>query len=345
MPIEAGDPDRRLRFGVLGCADIAGRRLIPALLGEPQVQLVAVASRKAAKAARFAERFGCEAVHGYEALLARTDLDAVYVPLPSGLHAEWVERALRAGRHVLAEKPLTTRPSTTRRLVALARERNLVLAENFMFIHHPQHEQVRRQVAAGAIGSVHGFRAAFSIPARPEADIRYRADLGGGALLDVAGYPLRAARLLLDGELEVIGATLRPDPRRGVDLGGAALLRTDDGVWVQLDFGLDDAYRCEYQILGSAGTISVARAFTPPADLAPDLRIDRGTGEDRLRLPAADQWALAVAAFVTTVRSGTGSTAPGEDALAQAVLLEGIRAAASDRPPPQAGRSVVGRVQ
>ncbi|WP_067793997.1 Gfo/Idh/MocA family protein [Actinomadura formosensis] len=321
--------DGRLRFGVLGCADIAWRRAIPALCGDPRAELVAVASRDIAKARRFADRFGCAAVEGYGPLLARPDIDAVYVPLPPGLHAEWAGAALDAGKHVLSEKPLTTGAAETAGLVRAAEARGLLLMENFMFVHHPQHAEARRLLAEGAIGAVRAFHASFTIPRRPDGDIRYRAGLGGGALLDVAGYPVRAARLLLGGPLAVAGAVLGHDPALGVDTGGAALLRTADGIPAQLAFGLDDAYRCEYEVRGSEGVLRVDRAFTPPDDFRPALRVERAGEVTEPALPPADQFGRAVGHFVTTALSGEGYGASAADALEQATLVDGIRRAAS----------------
>jgi NDP-hexose-3-ketoreductase len=182
-----------LRFGLLGCADVAWRSMLPAMTADPDISVVAVASRNVARARRFADRFGCEAMTSYERLLARSDIDAVYVPLPAMLHAEWVEEALLTGKHVLAEKPLTHSHQATSRLFQLAHARGLHLLENFMFLRHTQHTAVASLLADGAIGELRGFESAFTIPPRPADDIRYQPDVGGGALLDIGVYPIRAA--------------------------------------------------------------------------------------------------------------------------------------------------------
>lgn len=316
-----------LRFGVLGCADIARRRVVPALLATPGARLAAVASRDPRRAGRFADEFGCSPAPGYQELLERDDLDAVYLPLPPSLHPQWIRRALMAGKHVLAEKPLTTSSAETAELTALARSSGLVLAENVMFVHHPRHEQVRKLLADGAIGVPRAFSAAFTVPRRPPGDIRLSAALGGGALLDIGGYPLRAAQLFLGPGLRVAGAALRTARGAEVDCGGSALLVDDDGATAQLTFGIDHAYVCRYEILGSSGRITVDRAFTPPADHAGEIRLDRADGTERLRTPAADQCVNTLAAFVRAVR--TGEVATGHDAmLRQAELIEEIRRSA-----------------
>lgn len=178
-----------LRLGVLGCAGIAVRRMLPAFAACPDIEIAAVASRDPAKARQVAERFGCRPVHGYGELLELDDIQAVYIPLPAALHAQWTEAALNTGRHVLAEKPLTTDRQRTGELLELADTRDLVLMENVMFVHHHLHRAVRSLVADGAIGELRAFQAAFTIPPLPDGDIRYDPELGGGALADVGVYP------------------------------------------------------------------------------------------------------------------------------------------------------------
>ena len=124
---------KTVRVGVLGCAGIATRRMLPAFAAAPGTRVIAIASRETGRAEQTARLFGCEPVTGYENLLARNDIDAVYVPLPAALHACWTERALGCGKHVLCEKPLTTSAGQTRRLARLADEKGLVLKENFVF--------------------------------------------------------------------------------------------------------------------------------------------------------------------------------------------------------------------
>jgi predicted dehydrogenase len=312
-----------IRIGVLGCADVAWRRVLPAFRADRHVRIVAVASRTGDRAAKFAAEFGCAAVVGYQSLLDRDDVDAVYLPLPSGLHAEWIRRALETGRHVLTEKPATTRAEDTAELVALARARGLVLMENFMFLHHSRHERVRRLLADGVAGEVKGFHSTFTIPARPAGDIRLDADLGGGALLDNGAYPVRAAQLLLGPDLEVAGANLMTDPRHGVDIAGSALLYRSDGVTAQLTFGMDHHYLNDYHVHGSSGRLSIDRAFTPPADQPPEITVARQGRVDHVTLPAEDQCAKTVAAFAAAIRTGT---CPDPGAMVrQATLIDEIR--------------------
>ncbi|MFG2044490.1 Gfo/Idh/MocA family protein [Dactylosporangium sp. NPDC048998] len=317
-----------VRFGVLGCADIARRRMLPALLADPEVRLVAVASRDAAKARTFTDRFGGEPVGGYDALLERTDVDAVYLPLPAVLHAEWIRRALLAGKHVLAEKPLTTDHASAAALVELARERGLLLFENAMFLRHSQHEAVRGMVAGGAIGELRQFASAFTIPPKPPTDIRYQADVGGGALLDVGFYPIRAAAHFLGPDLAVTGAVLRVDPMHRVVVSGSILLHTPDGVAAHLTFGMEHSYRASYELTGSTGRLSLDRVFTPPADFQPVVHVERQDHREELVLPADDQFANVVRLFAGALTAGTGLDAHAADSLCQAQLMDAVLARA-----------------
>jgi NDP-hexose-3-ketoreductase len=334
-PVPPGTPPAPgppVRFGVLGCADIARRRMLPAMAAAADIDLVAVASRSPRTAAETARSHGTRPVSGYDTLLADDSVEAVYVPLPVALHARWVEAALLAGKHVLAEKPMTTDPGRTRELLQLARSRRLVLRENVMFVHHPRHTVVRRLLAEEAIGELRALHAEFAIPAPAEGDIRYETDLAGGALWDVGLYPVRAAVHLLGPALRTAGAVLSAAPGRHVHTAGAALLRRADGVTAQLTFGMAHAYRNTYQLWGSTGRITVERAFTPSADHRPRIVLEGPEGSRTIETDAVDQVTATLADFtaaVRTVRAGRPDGHDPTDLLAQADLLTEIRTAAA----------------
>ncbi|PRY32495.1 Gfo/Idh/MocA family protein [Umezawaea tangerina] len=323
-------PLEPVRVGVLGAASTAWRRMLPALAGTPGVTVTAIASRDRAKAARFTDRFGGEPVEGYAALVGRADVDAVYVPLPNALHHEWTTAALLAGKHVLAEKPMTTDAAATARLLGLAEANGLVLRENFTFLHHPAHATVRDLCAAGRLGEVRSFTGSFCFPPLPADDVRYRPDLGGGALLDAGVYPIRTAQLLFGDDLEPVGAVLRVDADTGVDVAGTALLVSAAGVAVTAEFGFQHSYAGGYRLWGSTGRLSLDRAFTPPATHQPVLRIDEQDHAEELVLPAADQFARSAAAFADEVRAARAGTPPQRQAGTHrtAELVDAIRALA-----------------
>jgi dTDP-3,4-didehydro-2,6-dideoxy-alpha-D-glucose 3-reductase len=308
-----------LRVGVLGCADIALRRVLPAITAVPGMRTAVVGSRDLAKAQAATAVHGGTAVEGYAAVL-ESDVDAVYVPLPAALRPVWVGAALRAGKHVLAEKPVAPAAERTAELFALARAQGRTLMDNVMFVHHDQHTAVAKLVADGVIGRLRSFHATFAVPARPDGDIRLNPRLGGGALLDVGVYPVRAAVRFLGEDLTVEGAVAAG---QAVDTSGSVLLRAPDDVAVHLTYGMDDAYCATYELRGTEGRIVVDRAFTPPADLEPEVTLHRRSGAERVRLPAMDQVAATVAAFADAARSGR--VVDERQVLGQAAVLDAVR--------------------
>lgn len=331
----------QVRFGVLGCADIAWRRTIPAILAHPRTTLTYVASRDTARAGKFADRFGCRA-GDYAGLLASDEVDAVYVALPPSLHARWGLAVLGAGKHLYMEKPLATSEAQARELVAAARANRRLLRENFMFLHHSQHAAVRALVAQGKIGAVRSFEGAFCMPPLKPDNIRYRKDLGGGALLDAGGYPLRAAQLMLGPGLRVTGATLRIDPESAVDISGQVTLVSADNAFASVAFGFEHAYGSYYRLWGSDARLHLDRAFTPPADHRPVLRWSGQHGEKTQLLEPDDQFLRAVGTFADAVLAGCSADDPEErrwcaDAVETLRLIDDIRGLAvtvpADRPP------------
>ncbi|WP_229397728.1 Gfo/Idh/MocA family protein [Micromonospora okii] len=317
-----------VRIGLLGCSSIAARRFLPALAASP-ARLTAVAARDAGRAAEFAARFGGTPARDYRELLERDDVDAVYVSVHTGGHAALARAALAAGKHALVEKPLATTEADGAAVLAAARAAGRVVMENRMFVHHGQHATAAGLVADGAIGELRVLSAAMAIPPLPAGDIRHRADLGGGALLDVGYYPLHAALLHLAGPLAVVGATRQTDPRYDVEVGGAALLRDATGVAAHLTYGFTHAYRSSYELWGERGRIVLERAFTPAAGWQPVLRLERQDRVELRTLPAEDHFVGALGEFLAAVRGERDLAAHGERTLAGLALIDAIRAASA----------------
>ncbi|WP_371524534.1 Gfo/Idh/MocA family oxidoreductase [Streptomyces sp. NBC_01283] len=313
-----------LRVGVLGCADIAWRRTLPAMTACPDIEVTAVASRDEAKGRRFAAAFGGPRVLGYEELLAARDIDAVYIPLPTMMHADWVAKALRAGKHVLAEKPLTGDAKSTDELLALAESRDLVLLENVAFPHHSQHVRARQILADGAVGELKDFASVFTIPPLPDENMRYRPDIGGGALLDMGIYPIRAALYYLGSALEVLHAVLRIRSRTGAVVSGRILACTPGGVTADLVFGMEHSYRTGCAFAGSSGLLLLDRAFTPPPSLQPVLRIERQDHREEITFPVDDQFGNIVRYFANAVLTGSNMLDQSEMSRRQARIIDDV---------------------
>ncbi|MDT6987529.1 Gfo/Idh/MocA family protein [Streptomyces lusitanus] len=317
--------EQRAGIGIIGCADIAVRRALPAIHGSP-FRLMAVASRSREKAEGVAAAAGCAAVEGYERLLDLPGIDAVYIPLPNSEHAVWARRALEAGKHVLLEKPAVPAEETARDLVALAEKSELAVMENFAFLRHPQHARAQALVADGAIGQLRSYTGSFGIPPTDPSGIKYQADLGGGALWEVGCYPVRAAQEYLGASARVLGAGLKFDPRLGVDVAGAALLGDDDGVTAHCSFGLSHGYRSAYELWGSEGRLVLEWAFTPSVGARPVLRLQQKDRETQILAPAADQFLGVFTTFHDAVRDPAARAEHHGDLVRQAGLMARIRA-------------------
>ncbi len=195
-------------------------------------------------------------------MLADPDIDAVYIPLPNHLHAEWAIKAAEAGKHVLCEKPLALTVDEVDRITAAAAAAHVHVAEAFMYRHHPQTHAVHELVAGGAIGTLRLVRACFSFTLDRPGDVRFDPAKGGGALWDVGCYPVSYARTIVGAEPEAVQATAVMGATH-VDMSVAAVLRFPDNVVALVDASFAAPFRTEVEVVGSAGTIRVARPFKP----------------------------------------------------------------------------------
>jgi predicted dehydrogenase len=324
---------RPLRFGILGCASIARRMMLPAFAELTEAIPVAVAARDRDRAAAFAAEFGIAAAPDYDALLAREDVDAVYLPLPPALHEHWALRALAAGKHVLCEKPLATSLTSAERLVAAARQAGRVLAENWMFMAHRQLATIDALIADRRLGPLRLLRASFGFPALDPDNFRYRGDLGGGALLDAGGYTLRIARRFLGDPLRLVGGVLETPPGSTVDRFGSALL-AGDGATAQVAFGFDTYYQCELQLWLARGKITAPRIFTAPPGFTAEIVLETASGRETVTVPPDNHFAGSLRDFARRVAAGRPDF---DGLLAQAGLVEEIFASQRGHPPAAAG--------
>jgi len=317
---------KQLRIGIIGCADIAQRMMIPAINQLEQLRLVAVAGRSREKTKSFAKRFDCEAVVGYDGLLERDDIDAVYIPLPPGVHFLWTMKALAAGKHCLVEKPLGCNFAETSEMVECARRNHLALFENYMFVYHSQHQWVRAKLDNGEIGDIRSIRSSFGFPPLAADNFRYDKALGGGVLGDAGGYPLKACQLLLGADqlLSVKGAALKMGAQTGVDMEGGAFLVSPSGVHAQVSFGFDNFYQCNYEIWGSKGKITAHRAFTAGPGFKPMVTLERQDEYREMQLPADNHFAAILKVFHRAVIERDFETQYNEISR-QARLVEEVR--------------------
>ncbi|HLW49210.1 MAG TPA: Gfo/Idh/MocA family oxidoreductase [bacterium] len=311
-----------IRWGVLGVANIAVRTVIPAIQNARNAQLLAIASRSPGRAAEAAKRLNVRPYGSYEALLRDPEIDAVYIPLPNALHREWTIRCAAAGKHVLCEKPLGLSAKECRDMIAACRAHDVHLMEAFMYRFHPRTVQVAQLAAAGELGELRLVRAAFTFAVRePETNIRFKSELGGGALYDVGCYGVNVARLLLGEPTEVFA--WGESAESGVDETVAGLLRFDRRRTAVVDCGLRMGRREEVEIVGSAGHMLVPKAFLPgTADAG--FHCFRGAEHHQTTVPGTNQSERMVEAFCEALHTGAPVPYPPEDAVANLAVLEAL---------------------
>ena len=229
---------RKIRWGVLGTADIAKGQTIPGMQLAEHCELYAVAGRKPEKAESYRDTFGFQKAYGsYDELLADPEVEAVYIPLPNHIHCEWTIKALQAKKHVLCEKPLALSEAQVKEMFRAAEENGVLLMEAFAYLHSPFVRAVKAELDAGAIGAIRYFESAFITGRRPDTDIRLIKETGGGALYDLGCYSLSMAMWMLEKEPDEIRASAQFS-EKGIDLFTSALLLYDDGSVANLDCGM-----------------------------------------------------------------------------------------------------------
>lgn len=319
-----------VRWGVIGCADIAIRKVIPGMQGSDFSQVHAIASRSAEKAAAAANSLGIPKSFGsYEALLADPEVEAVYIPLPNHLHAEWTFAAAAAGKHVLCEKPMASTSADARRMIDACDQAGVKLMEAFMYRLHPLWVEVRRMVASGSIGELLAIQSFFSYRNLDPDDIRNIAAFSGGALMDIGCYPVNVARMLFDAEPIGVKASIRRDVSFGTDVITSAIL----------DFGGRHAtFTCSTQLeddqrvhlVGTAGRMLVEIPFNIPPGLRTRILLFSGgnppvaPGVQIHEVEAGDQYGIQADAFSLAIRNGGPVPTEPQDAVANLEVMERI---------------------
>jgi len=317
---------QKIKIGVLGCAKIAQRSVIPAIKSlSDKFQLVAVASRSIDKADVFAREFTCEAIEGYESIINSSKIDALYIPLPTGLHKEWINKALLAGKHVYAEKSIAINLEDAKEMVHNARQKNLALMEGYMFQYHSQHKVVMDLIRSSAIGELRYFSSSFGFPPLAFDDFRYDESLGGGALMDAAGYPVRATHFILGNDFEVKGSAVFYDPKLNTSIYGSAFLSNSRGMGASISFGFDNYYQCRYEIWGEKGKIIANRAFTPKFDYSPEIIIEKPEGTKILHAEPDNHFIKAFEEFYSTIKNSMNKEKHYADIILQSKTLEQIK--------------------
>ena len=293
---------RVLKWGLLSTAAI-NRAVISPLRESARNQLAAVASRDRARAERYATEWGIpRAMGSYEAMLSDPEIDVVYVSLPNSMHAEWTIKAVAAGKHVLCEKPLAISVEEVDAITSAAGRAGVVVAEAFMYRHHPQTLKVQQLISGGDIGQLRVIRGGFTFNIANPEDVRLNPGLGGGSIWDVGCYPISYARAVVGADpLQVFGWQVTGES--GVDETFVGQMCFADGAYAQFDSGFRAPERMLMEFVGSAGTITLPNAFKPGSDAKIVFCRESGTPEP-IRVESQDLYLGEVEDLADAVLNG-----------------------------------------
>ncbi len=303
--MQASQSTNPIRWGILSAANIGVKAVAPAIQASSNGRLVAVASRDVQRAkGLYSFAPDVQLYDSYEQLVNDPNIDAVYIPLPNGLHAEWTLQALQAGKHVLCEKPMSVTAREGKIMMDAAHEHNVLLMEAFMYRFHPQIIWAIEQANAGLIGNVRLVRASFSfdIRSRPD-DIRLKPDLAGGALMDVGCYTVNVCRAVYGHAPLVVAARVHTTSQIGVDMATNAVLDFGEGRFGMMDCSFELPTRQMVEIIGEAGTLTIPVPFTPGDIEAVILIIKNGELTEQ-KFDRVDQYQLEVEHFGNCIQTG-----------------------------------------
>jgi predicted dehydrogenase len=300
---------KKVRWGILGTAEIAEEQMIPAMQKSINSELAAIASRSpSGNAEMFAEKFNIPQVyHSYGDLLKDPAIDAVYVPLPNHLHAKWTKIAANYGKHVLCEKPAALTVDEVKEMADVCEENDVIFMEAMMYQFHPQHQRVKEMIQEGLIGEIKQMRTSFTFKLeRLGENFRLKPQkAGGGSIYDIGCYCIHAIRSILGEPAQVLYAneTFTADGR--ADNAAIGIFGHENGIKSYFDCGMNMATRNEYEIIGTKGTVRVPKAFIPQKDGEGMIQIIAGDGSITEETVVADYYAEGMTYFSQSILDKT----------------------------------------
>ena len=318
-----------LRFGVLGAARITPKALIDASADVHSMEVTTVAARDKSRAEAFATEHGIANVSdSYQALIESPDIDVVYNPLPMNLHAEWSIAALRAGKHVLCEKPFASNADEAQEMVDVAAAEGLILGEAFHHYYHPMFQHIVDVAQSGAIGSITHVDGYFNIKI-PQPDIRWDYATSGGSLMDLGCYPLHWVRHVVGEEPTVTSAVATIEPEH-IDADMAAELSFPSGATAHIESSMAKSALApkdiRLEVTGTKGSITALNPLSPQSGNTVTIRSE--TGETTAEFDAGSTYAHMVRAFCDHVTHGLPFPTKGTDAINNMAAIDAIYTAA-----------------
>jgi len=311
---------QKVRWGILSTANIAVKKVIPAMQQSPWCEIAAIASRDLTRAREVADELQIPKTYGsYEELLADDSIEVVYNPLPNHLHVPWTLRASEAGKHSLCEKPIALNAEEARKLIDARNRYQVRIQEAFMVRTHPQWLQTRKLIQTGRIGTLKSITCFFSYFNPDPANIRNQLELGGGALMDIGCYPITISRWIYDAEPRRVLGSIERDPEFKTDTLTTAVLEFPNG---------HSTFTCStrlapYQRMifhGTGGRIEVVIPFNAPNDRPTQIILD----DETIEIPVCDQYEIQGTLFSQAVRENTEQPIPLEDAINNMTVIDAV---------------------
>ena len=319
----------KVKWGVLGAASIAMRKVIPGMQRGEWSEIAAIASRDLKKAKDAAKKLGIAKAYGsYEELLADEEIEAVYNPLPNHLHVPWSIKAAEAGKHVLCEKPLSLTVAEAKTLLDARDRCGVKIGEAFMVKTHPQWLRTRELIRKGVVGDLRAIVGVFSYFNRDPENVRSKLEWGGGGLLDIGCYPITTSRFIFGEEPVSVLGLIERDPDFKTDRLASAILEFPSGQAVLTCSTQLVPYQ-RMQFLGTQGRIEIEIPFNAPPDRPCRIFVDDGRdvfgGGIRIEtIPVCDQYTVQGDAFSRAIREGGEVPVPLEDAIANMAAIEAV---------------------
>lgn len=313
-----------IRIGVLGAAAIVPAALTNPARSVPEVQIVSIAARDPNRADSFARRHNIPRAHRtYADLIADPEIDAIYNPLPNGLHAEWTIKALRAGKHVLCEKPFASNTKEALEMAEAAKESGKILSEAFAYRYHPLTARVKEIISSSELGKIKNIEARFCFLLPIPSNIRFRYDLAGGSLMDAGCYPVSLTRYLIGAEPEVLSAKAKLF-RPNVDSRMEADLRFPNDIQARIvcDMLSPRLFHSSLHVQGDAGELKVFSPFQP--HVIHRLKVHTNKTNWSGTVKGVNSYTLQLRAFAQAILSNAPLSTTPDDAVNNMRVIDAI---------------------
>lgn len=315
---------KALQLGILSVSGFFQKKIAIPVAKSPLLDIAAIASRSGEKAKKAAKEYDIPKAYGsYEALLSDESIEAVYIPLPNHLHAQFIRQAADAGKHIICEKPIALNAKEAEESIAYAQQKGVKVMEAFMYRFHPQWQHARELIRMKEIGKVQLVQCFFAYNNTDPSNIRNQADAGGGAILDIGCYAVSSSRFLIGAEPKRVVSLTHFDPALGTDILSTGILDFGDSR-AEYTIGTQTFPYQRVNVHGSSGVISIEIPFNTPADVETRIFVTNSVGTREVLLAPEDQYILEFEAFAKAIKEDTEVPTPPSDAIANMKVLDAL---------------------